>query len=135
MKKKQTASKFPYFFGSVILIVAAIVITAILNRTTTEKPQDVRARASVTSLIRLTAIVSAIDDATGSITVNDIQFASSAPENLQGLAAQDGEWTVTALGINLATLRPGARIELQVNPSSFNIAKRSLTAAAITVSR
>lgn len=135
MKKKQTVGNFPYFFGSVILIVAAIVVTAILNRTTTEKPQDVRARASVTSLIRLTAIVSAVDEATGTITVNDIQFANSAPENLQGLAAQGGQWSVTALGINLATLRPGARIELQVNPSSFNIAERSLTASAISVSR
>lgn len=135
VKKKQTAGNFPYFFGSVILIVGAIVVTAILNRTTSEKPQDVRARASVTSLMRLTAIVSAVDEAAGTIIVNDIQFASSAPENLQGLAAQGGEWTVIALSINLATLRPGARVELQVNPSSFNIAERTLTAAAITVSR
>lgn len=136
VKKKQAAGSFPYFFGSVILIIGAIVVTALLNRSTPEQPQDVRARASVTSLMRLTAIVSAIDEAAGTITVNGIQFASSAPANLQALASQGGEWTVTAAGnTNLANVRPGARVELQVNPSSFNIAERSLTAQAITVSR
>lgn len=137
VKKKPTPSSLPYFFGSVILIVTAIVATTILNRTASEQPQDVRARASVTSLMRLTAIVTSVDEAQGVVIVNDLQFTGSAPESLATLARDTvGEWQVTVSGnVNLATLGPGSRVELQVNPSSFNIAKRSLTAAAITVSR
>lgn len=137
MKKKQGPSSLPYFFGSVVLIVTAIVATAILNRTASEKPQDVRARASVTSLMRLSAIVTSVDEAKGVILVNDLQFTGSTPESLESLARNTaGEWQVTVSGsVNLAALSPGARVELQVNPSSFNIAQRSLTAASITVSR
>lgn len=137
MKKKQTTSNFPYFFGSIILIVGAIVVTAVLNRTTSEKPQDVRARASVTSLMRLTAIVTSVDEGKGLVVVNGLQFTGNTPKSLESLARNTaGEWQVTVSGnVNLATLGAGSRIELQVNPSSFNIAERSLTAAALTVSR
>lgn len=135
MKKKQPASSFPYFFGSVILIVTAIVATAILNRTTNiETVQDVRTRASVTSLMRMRAVVTSVDEAQGIVVVNGLQFAGNAPESLETLARNTaGEWQVTVSGgVNLAALSPGARVELQVNPSSFNIAQRTLTAAAIS---
>lgn len=137
MKKKQTTSNFPYFFGSVILIVAAIVVTAILNRTTSEKPQDVRARASVTSLMRLTAIVTSVDEGKGLVVVNGLQFTGNTPKSLESLAQNTaGEWQVTVSGsVNIGTLSPGAHIELQVDPSSFNIAERSLAATAISLSR
>ncbi|MBI3342883.1 hypothetical protein HY032_01885 [Candidatus Gottesmanbacteria bacterium] len=138
MKKKQASSSFPYFFGSVILIVTAIVATAILNRTGTTAPsQDVRARASVTSLMRLTAVVTSVDGAKGVVVINGLQFTGSTPDSLKSIAQNTaGEWQVNTSGnVNLAVLSPGARVELQVNPSSFNIAEHSLTAAAITVSR
>lgn len=135
MKKKKTDNSFIYFFGSVVLIVTAIVATAILNRTAnTASTQDVRARASVTSLMRMTAIVMSVDETTDVVTVNGLQFAGQFPETLA--RETGGEWTVTVgTGVNLGALSPGARVELQVNPSSFNIAGRSFIAAAITVSR
>lgn len=137
MPKKHADKSFQIFLVSVLLIGAAIAATAILNRTTSsQSTQDVRARASVTSLMRLTAIIAAVDESAGTATVNSIQFASSAPKNLQALASQGGEWTVTAAGnTNLAVLRPGNRVEMQVNPTSFNIAEHSLTAQAITAIR
>ena len=137
VKKKPTSNSFPYFFGSVILIVAAIVVTAILNRTTSEKPQDVRARASVTSLMRMTAIVETIDETKGVIVVNGLQFSGSTPEGMQSAARNTGgSWNVSVSGsVNLSPISPGSRVELQVNPSSFNIADRTLTAAAITLTR
>lgn len=137
MKKKSADKSFQIFLVSVFLIGAAIAATAILNRTTSSKgSQDVRARASVTSLMRMTAIIAAMNESDGTITVNSIQFASSAPKNLQALASQGGEWTVTVAGnTNLAGLRPGSRIEMQVNPASFNIAEHSLVAQAITATR
>lgn len=136
VKKKQAASSFPYFFGSVILIVTAIVATAILNRTSnTEVVQDIRTRASVTSLMRMTAVVTSVDESKGVVIVNGLQFAGSAPESLEGRNTA-GEWTVNVVGnTNLGGLSPGRRVELQVNPASFNIAQRSLTAAAITISQ
>ncbi|MDP1722513.1 MAG: hypothetical protein Q8L37_04870 [Candidatus Gottesmanbacteria bacterium] len=138
MKKKPVNNSFFIFFGSVAFIVTAVVATAILNRTsTTTTSQDVRARASVTSLMRLTAIVESIDESKSLVIVNGLQFMGSTPEGLQSVARNTGGlWTVTiSAGVNLGTLRPGSRVELQVNPSSFNIAQKSLTAAAITVSR
>ncbi len=136
VKKKPGPSSLPYFFGSVALIVTAVIATAIVNRTSnTASVQDIRTRASVTSLMRMTAVVTSVDEAKGIVIVNGLQFSGSAPESLEGRNTA-GEWTVSLAGnANFAGLYPGARVELQVNPSSFNIAQRSLTAAAITVSR
>lgn len=135
---KQASNSFPYFFGSVVLILTAIVATAILNRTSnTASTQDVRARASVTSLMRLKAVVATVDETKGLVVVNGLQFTGNTPESLKTLARNTaGEWKVLVSGnVNIASLGPGSRIELQVNPSSFNIAEHSLAAAAITVSR
>lgn len=138
VKKKQSSNSFIYFFGSVVLIVTAIVATTILNRTTnTANTQDVRTRASVTSLMRMNAVVTSVDEGKGVVVVNGLEFVGSAPESLETLARNTaGEWTVTVGGnVNFGAVFPGARVQLQVNPSTFNIAQRSLTAAAITVSR
>lgn len=137
MKKKPDSNSFLYFFGSVALIFTAVVTTALLNRIRSPAPsQDVRARASVTSLMRLTAVVTSVDEAKGIIVVNGLQFSGSAPESLQSLARNiAGEWQVSALSTNLSTLTPGSRVQLQVNPSTFNIADHALSAAAVTVLR
>lgn len=138
MIKKPVSKNYLYFFGSVGLIVTAVVATAILNKTSNPRDsQDVRARASVTSLMRLTAVVESVDEAKGIVIVNGLQFTGSTPESLQSVARNSGgSWNVTVSpGVNLGALGPGSRIELQVNPTSFNIAERSLTTAAITVSR
>lgn len=137
MKKKPTSNSFIYFFGSVLLIITAIIATSILNNTSNEGSQDVRARASVTSLMRLTAIVASVDETKGLAIVNGLQFTGSTPEGLQSVARNTGgTWNVTVSGsVNLAVLGPGTRVELQVNPTTFNITQRSLTAAAITVLR
>lgn len=120
-----------------LLIITAIIATSILNNTRNEGSQDVRARASVTSLMRLTAIVESVDDTKGLAIVNGLQFTGSTPVGLQNVARNTGgTWNVTVSGsINLAVLAPGSRIELQVNPTTFNITERSLTATAITILR
>lgn len=135
VKKKPASSSFPYFFGSVILIVTAIAATAILNRTSnTATSQDVRARASVTSLMRMNAVVTSVDEGKGIVVVNGLKFSGKAPESLARNTA--GEWQAhVAENVPIANLRPGARVELQVNPTSFNIAGHSLTIQAITVLR
>ena len=138
VKTKSSSNSFLYFFGSVMLIVTAIVATSILNRTNNiAGSQDVRARASVTSLMRLSAIVESIDETKGLVIVNGLQFTGSTPEALQSAARNSGgAWNVTVSGsVNLGSLGPGSRVELQVSPASFNIAERMFTAASITVSR
>lgn len=138
MKKKQANNSFLIFFGSVAFIVTAVVATAILNKTSnTTDSQDVRARASVTSLMRLTAIVQSVDESKSLVVVNGLQFTGSTPESLQSVARNTGgSWNVSVSGVvNLGMLNPGTRVELQVNPVTFNISERSLTAAAISVSR
>lgn len=138
MKRKRGPDSFPYFFGSVALIVTAIIATAILNRTrNAEQPQDIRARASVASLLRMKAIVTAVDEANGTVTVNGLMFVGNAPEQLSAAGrVTGGEWTVhVGSGVSLGALSPGMRVELQVDPSTFDIAQRTLTGVAITVSR
>lgn len=137
MKKKTTSNSFIYFFGSVLLIITAIIATSILNNTSNAGSQDVRARASVTSLMRLTAIIESVDETKGLVMVNGLQFTGNTPEGLQSIARNTGgTWNVTVSGsINLGALGPGSRVELQVNPTTFNITQRSLTAAAITILR
>ncbi|MBI5620246.1 hypothetical protein HY949_00530 [Candidatus Gottesmanbacteria bacterium] len=138
MKKKPVSNSFIYFFGSVLLIITAIIATAILNTTNNSgASQDVRARASVTSLMRMTAVVQSVDETSGVVVVAGLQFSGSTPEGLQNVARNSGgSWSVRVSGsINLASIGPGSRIELQINPSTFNIADHTLTAAAITLSR
>lgn len=137
MKKKTTSNSFIYFFGSVLLIITAIIATSMLNNTSNAGSQDVRARASVTSLMRLTAIIESVDETKGLVMVNGLQFTGNTPEGLQSVARNTGgTWNVTVSGsVNLAVLSPGTRVELQVNPTTFNITQRSLTATAITALR
>ncbi len=138
MKKKPVSNSFIYFFGSVLLIITAIIATAILNTTNNSgASQDVRARASVTSLMRMTAVVQSVDESKGLVVVTGLQFSGSAPEGMQSVARNTGgSWNVSFSGnVNLASIGPGSRVDLQVNPSTFTIAERSFTAAAISLTR
>ena len=138
MKKKPEGRNYLIFFASVLLIITAIAVTAILNATKSpSSSKDVRARASVTSLLRLRAVVVSVDEAKAQASVNGLEFTGNTPPSLQSVARNTGGvWTASVDGnVNLGVLNPGSRVELQVNPASFDIAGRSLTAASITVLR
>lgn len=125
-------SKNALLFGSVGLIVLAITVTTILERTKqTATNEDVRTRASATGTLIMKGIVSAVDETKGVVMVDNVQFEDQAAsgKNL-------GTWTVTPpASFNLASLYTGAKVALTVNPTTFLAATRTLTATEIKIQR
>lgn len=125
-------SKNALLFGSVGLIVLAITVTTILERTKqTAGGEDVRARASATGTLTMKGIVSAVDETKGVVIVDNVQFEDQATtgKNL-------GTWTVTPpKTFSLASLYSGAKIALTVKPTTFLAATHTLTATEIKVIR
>lgn len=125
-------SKNALLFGSVALIVLAITVTTILERTKqTATNEDVRTRASAVGTLTMKGIVSSVDETKGVVIVDNVQFEdqASAGKNL-------GTWTVTPPStFNLASLYSGAKVALIVNPTTFLAATRTLTATEIKIQR
>lgn len=132
---KKTPSGFLYLITTVALILVAIITTAIINisRNRQEAPADIRARAGVTNTLKLTGIVSQINDTEGILMVDNVQFdeesRSGPPQNL-------GTWSVTPPpGFALTSVVPGDQLIFTVEAKSFNISSRSVTAIQLVVSR
>ncbi|MEK7129807.1 MAG: hypothetical protein AAB803_02195 [Patescibacteria group bacterium] len=125
-------SKNALLFGSIGLIVLAITVTTILERTKqTAGGEDVRARASATGTLTMKGIVSAVDETKRVVIVDNVQFEDQAAtgKNL-------GTWTVTPPGsFNLTSLYTGAKVALIVNPTTFLASTKTLTALEIKVIR
>ena len=124
-------SKNALLFGSVGLIVLAITVTTILERTkqTATSGEDIRTRASATGTLSMRGIVSSVDETQGVVIVDNLQFDSQGSKSL-------GTWTVTPPAtVNLASLYPGATISLIVNPTTFLTNTKTLTALEIKLTR
>ncbi len=119
--------------GPLILVVVAIAVTAILDRTkqTDISSGDIRTRASATGTLSMTATVASVDQTKGTIMVDNLRF-----DNKNGGSTGNplGTWTVTAPpSANLNTLFPGTKVSLIVNPSTFLTTSRTLTATEIKI--
>lgn len=118
-------------FGSIILIILAIVLVAILDRTApTSNSTDVRARAGTQYTLKLIGVVSTVDESKGTILATDVQFSDTnragAPQNL-------GDWTVTAPpGFNFGSISSGSPVTIGVNASTFNVASHAVSAITLT---
>ena len=123
-------SKNTLLFGSVGLIVLAITVTTILDRTKqTSGGEDVRTRASATGTLNMKAIVSSVDETKGVVIVDNLQFQSEGSKSL-------GPWPVPPPAtVNLTSLYPGATIPLIVNPATFLASSKTLTATEIKMAR
>ncbi len=117
------------FIGSVVFIILAIGFISLLGNTRSSVPAtDTRAKAGVTATLKLSGIVSSINDTKGVIIVNNLQFLD-ATSNL-------GTWTVTPpSGFIIGSVGPGSRVTLTVNPATFLAATHTLTATQIKVER
>ena len=125
-KKSNT---LPYILGSMGLIVVAIIISSIVNRSKNpQSSQDIRSRASAPSLVKVTGTVNQIDEVEGTILVDNLQFEDSTKSL--------GTWTVTPpLNFQLSSVFPDARITITVSPPTMLAETRTLTATEITISR
>ncbi|MBI5448814.1 hypothetical protein HY948_00695 [Candidatus Gottesmanbacteria bacterium] len=128
-------SKNALLVGPLILVVAAIAVTAILDRTKQADTAsgDIRTRASATGSLSMTATVASVDQIKGTIMVDNLRF-----DNKNGGSTGNslGSWTVTApQNINLNSLFPGTKVTLIVSPSTFLTTSHTLTATDIKVQK
>ncbi len=121
-----------FLFGSIILILLAMALIAILNKTTapTSSSTDVRARAGTQYTLKLIGVVNTVNETKGTIDVTGVQFAdinrAGAPKNL-------GDWTVTAPAtFNFSSVSPGSAVTIGVDASTFNVASHAVTAITLT---
>ena len=120
-----------FLFGSVILIILAVALVAILNKSTpAASSTDVRTRAGTQYTLKLTGVVNAVNEAKGTIEVTGVQFADS---NRAGEPQNLGDWTVTApAAFNFASVPPGTTVTIGVNATTFNVASHIMTAITLT---
>ncbi len=124
-------NKNVWLLGSVGLIVIAIALVAILDKTssTTTSQTDVRARAATANTLQFNGTVSSVNAGTGKIIVSDLYLASVSrsgdPTNL-------GVWTVTAPpNFDVTTISPGANIVIGIDASTFLATSHTLTAITL----
>jgi hypothetical protein len=117
--------------GSVVLIVMAIAMVAVLNRTgSAATSSDVRARAAVGKTLQFNATVNTIDEAVGIVTVDNMYLAD---ESRSGEPKSMGSWSVTApAGFNFASLSEGMRIVIGIDPKTLLAKDHTVTALTIT---
>lgn len=125
MNKK--ANSLVYVGGSLLLVVAAIAVTTILNHTSnsSSSQEDIRAKAGASNSLQLTGVVSSVDQSSGAMKVDNVQFASSASSENLGL------WTVTSPQIDLSTLPVGAKVLITVEAPTFLINDHTMLATQI----
>ncbi len=120
-----------FIFGSLILILMAVALVAILDKSTPAgSSNDVRAQAGTQNTLKLTGIVNTVNETKGTIQVINVQFAAS---NLAGAPQNLGDWTVTApVDFNFSSVSPGKTVTVGVVASTFNVASHALTAVTLT---
>lgn len=116
--------------GSVGLILLAVALVAVLDRTSpTGTGNDVRARATSKQALTVLGTVSTVDEAKGTIGVDNVQFSDASRA---GAVQNYGSWVVTApAGFNFASVSPGTQVTIGVDPQTFQVSTRTLTAISI----
>jgi hypothetical protein len=127
MKNKSTI----ILFGTVVLILLAVALVAILGRgTPSNSSTDVRARAGIQNALKFVGVVASVDEAKGTILVTNVQLAD---EDRAGKAQNMGEWTVTVpAAFNFASASPGTTVTIGVEATTVNIVSHTFTAVTLT---
>lgn len=118
-------------FGSLLLIIFAVVIVSILNKNASPgAAADIRARAGNQNTLKYTATVASVSEAKGTINVTNLQLTdtsrSGEPQNL-------GDWTVfVPPNFNLSSAAPGTVIVMGLESSSMNVTSHEVTAITLT---
>lgn len=118
-------------FGSVILILLAVALVAILDKTApTSSSTDVRARAGTQNTLKLVGVVNAVNETKGTVQVTGVQFADT---NRSGAPQDLGDWTVTApAAFNFASVSPGTAVTIGIDAATFNISSHAVAALTLT---
>ena len=117
--------------GSIGLIVLAIGLVAILDRTSsTSSPEsDIRARAATVKTLQMNGTVTSIDQTNGSLTVDNMYFADVSRS---GEATNLGTWVVTVpANFNLDSVSPGTNVVIGIDDKTLLANKHTVTALTI----
>ncbi len=117
--------------GSVVLIILAIGMVAILDRTggTNNENTDVRARAAISKTLQVNGTVDSYDETNGTITVSRVYLADTSRA---GDAKDLGTWIVTAPEtFSVSSVSPGSNVLIGVDAKTFLAAKHTMTAVTI----
>lgn len=117
--------------GSVGLIVIAIGLVAILDRTSSpgNSPNDVRARAATANTLQFNGTVSVVNETKGTVVISDLYFASVSRS---GDATNLGTWTVTAPpNFDYTTISQGANVVVGIDAKTFLATSHTLTAITL----
>jgi hypothetical protein len=119
-----------FLIGSVVLILLAVALVAILDKTSKNSNSgDVRARASGKQSLTVTGTVSAVDEIKSTVRIDSVQFTDTS---LAGTPQNLGSWEVTAPGgFNFASVSPGMRVTVGVDSATFLVSTHTLTALTI----
>ncbi len=128
MKKKNNT--IVYVAVIIGLIIAAVAVTAVVNRTKDGQSSDLRAKAGVTTTLRMTGTVAAVDESKGSFSLANVQFASSESNATLGM------WTVTPPpGFSVGSLSAGTQITMSIDPTTMLAESSTVTATQIIIER
>lgn len=130
----KRSTGFFYFFGSIVLLVGAIIFIAIFNKINEgSAPTDIRARAGTTSTLQFLGVIASMDSAKGTMTVDNLQLAS---ESRSGSAKNYGTWEVTVpVQFNLNQAVPGTVVAIRVETKTFDVSSHKLLATDVILSR
>lgn len=119
-----------FLVGSVVLILLAMALVAILDRTIPKgNSSDVRARATNKQALSLIGIVAASDETKGTVQVDNLQFSDASRA---GAAQNLGSWVVTPpVGFNFASVSPGTRVTIGVDAQTFQVSTHAMTAVSL----
>lgn len=133
MRMNKKPDSLIYLMALVGLIIAGAVTTAIINsvKNNQSAPADIRARAGVVNIVKLTGTVTDTNTADATITVANVQLA---PESRSGPAVNYGTWKVTPpLSVNFSTITSGQTVNFVVDAASFDVATHKVVASELTV--
>jgi len=116
------------------LILAAVITTSIIGAIKNNQSNtDNRANAGLINTLKLTGSIESVDDIARTLQVLNVQFSD---ESRSGEAVNYGTWIVTPPNtFDFLTARPGTKISFTVNSDSFDVLKKEVVAAQMSINK
>jgi hypothetical protein len=121
---KRSNTLYTYLAVMLGVVIFGVILVNTIGQVK-EKSTDARARAATASSLQFTGVVSTLDAANATVTVEGLTMTS-------GSRLLPGRWTVTAAKPeDLSKLREGMKIRMAVSSQTLNLGGKTLTALEI----
>lgn len=119
--------------GTLFVIIMGIVMVSLVGNfgSPTGGSQDVRARAAQEKGVRVSGVVSEVNDTEGKLVVGGVKFSSESSGEAKD-TNDLGTWTITVpAGFNSATTPVGTTVIIGLDPKTFDARTHTATAKTI----